>query len=87
VDSLPDPLLLRKSGSAGNRTLTTRTQRWSINGNYLAKSQVMVALTFASHGKMSQTLVESNIYMLWSLQYLLEGREERMREQNKFFQG
>jgi hypothetical protein len=29
VDPVPDPLLLRKSGGAGNRTLTTRPQRQS----------------------------------------------------------
>jgi hypothetical protein len=29
VDPVPDPLLLRKSGSPGNRTRTTRPQRRS----------------------------------------------------------
>jgi hypothetical protein len=29
VDPVPDPLLVRKSGRTGNRTLTTRSQRLS----------------------------------------------------------
>jgi hypothetical protein len=34
VDSVPDPLLLRKCGSAGNRTLTTRQQRRSVKPDW-----------------------------------------------------
>jgi predicted nucleic-acid-binding Zn-ribbon protein len=46
VDSVPDPLLLRKCGSAGNRTwtsgsvartLTTRSQRQKINMHYIIR--------------------------------------------------
>jgi hypothetical protein len=44
VDPVPDPLLLRKSGSAGNLILTTRTQRRSIIPNTMVKVKVKLSL-------------------------------------------